>query len=48
MVNTLELLGAEYNAGLDVGGLNLSCRIPADQKIGRGQNVTASMLPTIK
>ncbi|GHV92647.1 putative ABC transporter ATP-binding protein YcjV [Spirochaetia bacterium] len=42
VVNTLELLGAEYNAGLDVGGFNLSCRISADQAIGKGQNVTAS------
>jgi multiple sugar transport system ATP-binding protein len=42
VVRTLELLGAEYNAGLDVGGFNLSCRIPADQAIRTGQNVTAS------
>jgi multiple sugar transport system ATP-binding protein len=38
-VETLELLGAEYNAGLNLGGFILTCRIPARQVIRHGQNL---------
>jgi multiple sugar transport system ATP-binding protein len=38
-VRTLELLGAEYHAGLDIRGLNFTCRIPARQEIKPGQKM---------
>jgi multiple sugar transport system ATP-binding protein len=38
-VETLELLGAEYNAGLNPGGRILTCRIPARKAILHGQNL---------
>jgi multiple sugar transport system ATP-binding protein len=40
-VRTLELLGAEYYAGLDVNGFGLTCRIPASREIKIGQKIKA-------
>ena len=38
-VETLELLGAEYHAGLNVGGCVMTSRIPAREKISIGQRL---------
>jgi len=38
-VETLELLGAEYNAGLKLAGFCLTSRIPAGEKIHHGQKL---------
>jgi multiple sugar transport system ATP-binding protein len=40
-VNTLEFLGAEYFAGLNLGGKILTCRIPAREEIHCGQKLEA-------
>jgi len=40
-VDTLEFLGAEYNAGLNTGGIVLTCRIPAGASIKLKQDLGA-------
>jgi len=39
VVETLELLGAEYNAGLNLAGCYLTSRIPAREEIHHGQKL---------
>jgi len=41
VVDTLEFLGAEYYAGLNIGGCVLTCRIPAAVEIHHGQRLEA-------
>jgi multiple sugar transport system ATP-binding protein len=41
VVKNLELLGAEYNAGLDTGGCTLTCRIPARREMRTGERLEA-------
>ena len=40
-VSTLEFLGAEYYAGLNLGGCVITCRIPAAGEISHGQKLEA-------
>jgi multiple sugar transport system ATP-binding protein len=42
-VHSLELLGAEYYAGLKVMGLDISSRIPARREIKIGQKIEAAL-----
>jgi ABC-type sugar transport system ATPase subunit len=39
----LELLGAEYYAGLSINGLDLMSRIPAHREIKTGQKIEAAL-----
>jgi multiple sugar transport system ATP-binding protein len=41
VIETLEYLGAEYFAGLNIGGKILTCRIPANEQIHCGQKLEA-------
>ncbi|MCL2175657.1 MAG: ABC transporter ATP-binding protein [Treponema sp.] len=41
LVETLEFLGSEYNAGLNTGGVVLTARIPGNAEIHQGQRVKA-------
>lgn len=41
-VDTLELLGSEYNAGLNPGGCIITSRIPAREEIHHGQRLRAA------
>jgi multiple sugar transport system ATP-binding protein len=41
VIDTLEYLGAEYFAGLNLGGIILTCRIPAKEEIHSGQELEA-------
>jgi multiple sugar transport system ATP-binding protein len=41
VIDTLEYLGAEYFAGLNLDGIILTCRIPAKEKILCGQKLEA-------
>jgi multiple sugar transport system ATP-binding protein len=40
-IRSLELLGAEYYAGINIRGLDLVCRIPARREMRTGQKIPA-------